>query len=120
MCYGLPRWGIPQNPSPVWYHKSGVGTIIINQIVVLNTHSWVVVATWPGGSLPLVRLGRVDQYHHRFKPFVWSLLDNCPRQAPAACAVAGQAWLSLRLVVPYYGPKGPASAGRSYWSLWGQ
>ena len=120
MCYGLPRRGSPQNPSPVWYHKSGVGTIIINQIVVLNAHTRVDCATWAWGSRPLVRFGGVDQNHHRFMLFVWLCATFVRGKVLTACAVVSQTWRSLSLVEPFYGQEGPVSAGKSYWSVWGQ
>ena len=97
MCFGLSRRGSPQNPSPVWYHKSGVGTIIINQIVVLNTHSRVVreaCARWQPASCEVRSGGSVPPQVYAF--FV-AVLDNMSEASPGRMC-GGRA--NLALVAP--------------------
>ena len=106
MCYRLPRRGSPQNPSPVWYHKSGVGTIIINQIVVLNAHSRVVreaCARWQPASCEVRSGGSVPPQVYAF--FV-AVLDNMSEASPGRMC-GGRAKLGARcaLLCPSMGKK---------------
>ena len=75
----------------------------------------------PGGSRPYVKVRWGGSVPSQVFVICFAfLLAFRPAKVLIACAVVRQTWLSLSLVVPFSGQKGPVIAGELLWSRWGQ